>query len=251
MGATASQPRGASRLKQKPKFMLTSDKDYIAIPPDIECGEDASQRIASVVPFLTKHCGQFWANLRPRERDHFEVTDLLQTMWEVLLEKDHYFDRKRGTYITFIDPIIHQQLASIRNRCHIVTSPRDTADRLKNPARQKTAILVSIKQAISDVNSLDELRLEDHLTEDVTVLATIENDERAICCRRVQRALEFLTNPRHIIVLGLKYGLNSHLPHSDQEIAIKLECTTMEAMKLASEAEAAMARIVNERYDSL
>lgn len=251
MEATASQQRGASKRKRPgKKFMLSCDDDYCAIPPDVECGDSANSRIASVVPRLTARLGQFLANLRPRERAHFDLTDLLQEMWVVLLEKDHYFNRERGSYMTFIDQILSQQFASIRNRCHVVSSPRDTASRLVHPCLQNAKLLSSIKHAISDVSSLDETRLGEHVTEDTTLAEAIANDERELTRKLILRAIQYLANPRHIIVLGLKYGLNSHLPHSPRQVAVKLHCSTADALRLACEAEAALAKIVHERSSS-
>lgn len=241
MTALASQPASISRRQPtRAKFVLPEDADY-EVPDSPDPGPHA--RIASIQRLMTKKVNSFLARMRPRERAQYDKVDILQELWVILMEKDHYYDPNRVPFIkytTWSDYVIKQHLGEIKYRARLVQSPRDTQERLQAPETQTCEMLAVIRQAIAEVSSLNS-----DLYEQPARANEDELIERWLAASRLNRAIRQLPDSQ-IRVLTWKHGLRGQRQLSMQEIAAALGTTVSasHAGRLAQDAEKALLDIL-------
>lgn len=237
MPALASQP-AAVKIPRSPRvrFMLPEDSDY-EVP--YEPTEGPHERITKIVPLMTRKVNQFLLGLRPRERAQFDKVDVLQELWAVLLEKDHYYDPEKGIkYTTWTEKVIKQHLGEIWHRSHMVQGPRDVAQRLREPELQTAAMSIAIRQTMAEVSSLNlELYKEAQDPDDdddgaVDQIASEKDLEGALARLSLDQCR----------VLGMKYGLRGQHEHTMAEIATRIgrNMTASAAGRAAQDAEQAL-----------
>lgn len=233
------------RSRTKAKFVLPLDHEYECIPAG-EQGE-AALRIRSIVPLVVQKCNLFCRSLRKRESGQFDVVDVLQEIWVALLEKDRYFNPNLGIkYSTWALLVVKQQLGILRNRSHMVNSPRDTAAKLKNREHENPALIAKISHAIAETYSLEPATFDiahgEHANDDPIA------EDRKFCVNAVMDGLGEL--PRlQAQVLAWKWGLLGSAPKSMTEIAQLLgpPMTSSACGRMAADAENELADILQTR----
>lgn len=231
----------AEPAQRRRKFVLLDHKEY-QVPDFDESGQSAPDRIAKVIPLLTRTIMTWLKSLRERERAQYDIDDVLQEAWLILLKKDHYYDPLRGKYSTFSVMILTRFLADLRNRCHIVDSPRDTTARLGKADEQAPETLERIRQSIRDVGSLEDDLLD--RGDDPTVERATHQDNDQLYLARLGSALRELKDPQAAKTLAWTYGLFGAQPLELSEQAERLLTTVADVVRIREEAERKLATLL-------
>jgi hypothetical protein len=85
---------------------------------------DLERRIASVWPLVIRKVRKFHRKLSERARGVFEMSDLLQESWSVLLEREAFFRPELSSYVIFAMMTVGQHLWSLKKRSGVVRVPR-------------------------------------------------------------------------------------------------------------------------------
>ncbi len=179
----------------------------------------AQIRIVGVLPLLTRLINGWIRRLKPREQAQFDVDDLLQEMWLVLLEKDHYYEPSRARYTTFAGLLCRQHLGEMHVRCHLIRT-KSTDSGLERAAMPDDAFLPDPDTENGPPDQFDE---REHLR---SLL------EQAVASSR-------LTNSQAFVLCG-SYGLFGCPPRSSSELARELGIPVNRVASLRKKAEQAV-----------
>jgi hypothetical protein len=193
-------------------FVVPNHEDHDAIVPNPE--SETVRRINSVIPLVIKEVNRFLPGLSPGRRAQLDATDLLQEVWRVLLERDHYYDPARGAYTTFALMIVKQKLGEIGKRSRV--------DRCRKP----------LDCDMSDPNAA---------TAEETAL---EAEASAVRRQSISRALERIESDTDFSILCWSYGLAGRAPRSVAEQATMLLMTIAQVIHRRNQAEQEIRRIL-------
>lgn len=206
---------------------------------DYECinnpSSDFEEHIASITPMLRKKAGDFLRQIRGRERAHYDLDDLLQEFVIVLMEKYRYYDPQKSRFTTWSTIIIHQHLAEIRNRCHVVNAPRDAAAQLADPDIGE-AKLELIRRSLRDFHSVDDQGELAGGREDPTGDEVEAADLHAVDRQLLREAIDSLANPTWIFVVSTTFGLGGAPPLACAAQAKALKITIARVIYIRQEA---------------
>ena len=213
------------------------DREYEPIPVLSEEEEEGgtAERIKKVIPYFTRELHKFVRTLRPRERSLFNIPDILQELWVVLLEKDVYFDPEKSKYITYSVNIFKQQINEIRNRSHIVQAPRDTAKILREG--EESSRYAETVTAIAEVGSLTTTAADASGRHDESAADRAGNRDEGANAKRILNLHLGCLSKDELKALRWKWGLLGSSPLSEEQIATMLGVTPKAVSRTLAAAE--------------
>lgn len=232
----------ASRIRRR-KFVLVDHQEY-EVPELEELKEQAHRRIVSVVPLLTRIVKVWLKRCHQRERSQYDVDDILQEIWVELLKKDRYWDSGRGKYTTYAAMIAVRYLTDLRNQCHLVRSPRDTAARLERLGTEKAETLECIRRSMRQVGSITADMLDQDV--DPTFDAAANHDIGTLSLFAIGEAVRRLKDKGEIRTLIWTYGLFDCEPLPIPQQAERTGSTIADIILLKSEAERKLAKLLEQ-----
>lgn len=186
------------------------------------------ERLRSAWRYLAGRVNRFSATLKPREAAVFDVEDVVNSVVERLVEKDHLWDPARGRYSTFVEAVMMSVLATCHERARTVTGPTNSFARLRiyrereaegtlTPSMRET--MDRLERVMGDYESIDGKQFE-------------SNGHDRIDSILLRRALREFKDPIQVWVLVRKFGILGMEAMSMGDIARTLDVTEKEVRKI-------------------
>lgn len=160
-------------------------------------------RLKSSWRYLVGRVNRFFVSFRPRGSSVFDVEDVVNTVVERLVEKDHLWDPSRGRYSTFVDAVMRSVLVTYHEKTGAVSGPANSFSRLKDYREREAvgsltlemrATMVRIEKAMGDFESIDERYAEPNGHDDDVI-------------ERFRDAFKAFDDPMQVWVVVRRYGL--------------------------------------------
>lgn len=226
----------ASRI---PSRLEQAARDFPALYPfgtnltkflDAEEEKTASfeERLRSAWRYLAGRVNRFSATLKPRESAVFDVEDVVNSVVERLVEKDHLWDPARGRYSTFVEAVMMSVLATCHERARTVTGPTNSFARLKTYHEREAdgTLTLSMKEtmdrlerAMGDYETIDSRHFETNGHDDVDSIL-------------LRKALRTFDDPIQVWVIVRKSGILGMEPMTMKAIAETLGISEKDVRKI-------------------
>lgn len=231
--------------KSGPRDRLDQDsRDYPALYPfgtnlvtfltaDQERSATFEQRLASCWRYMIGRARRFASTMKVRETAVLDVEDIVQSVVERLIEKDHLWDPDRGRYSTFVDSVIVTVLTTCHEKARAVSGPSNSYSRLADyrekeqsgsltPGMRET--MTKIEKVMGDLDTLSIDSPEDH--------------DPSEFIESLRMALRRFRDPFEVWILVRRAGLFGVGKASYAEISERLGISEREARCLARDARA-------------
>jgi hypothetical protein len=189
------------------RIVLFGFEDYEIAPAAPT--SDVHARVASVARLIAREAWRAVSSLTPRRRAQFDVDDLAQEAWAILLTRDHEYDPTRyapekGGYVGFARLTLRRHFAKTLLRVYAVHVPRKFSEP-SSGIRDDPAALAAYRRGTKDPRPL---RPGSAAVRGESVAEEAERREAACLAREAtRRALDGMADRRHAAILRRHYGL--------------------------------------------
>jgi hypothetical protein len=199
---------------------------------------DLERRIASVWPLVIRKVRKFHRKLSERAQGIFEISDLLQEAWLILVQMDRFFRPQFCNYVTFSMMTVGQHLWLIKKRAGAVRIPHAAKYILDSGTDNQREL---VRRTMRDVDTLALDPIKD-AAEPLEVLCQHEQADLA------QTALVKLLGqlPRDVAeVVKLEHGVLGAKQLSRAEQARAIKADRIKTARLRREGAAALAAMAS------
>lgn len=206
------------RRKKKSKYsgeIMRMFGDNISFLSQEEAGSASdNERLISVWPLIIKTATRFHNNLSQHERKSADLEDIIGELAVEILNKSSKFDCKRGTFAAFVSSLIHNRLLGFREEMHVVCSPKNSTNKLREYDRECAAGTQTEKKKQTNTDIVRSMAPYDNKpVEDDTIVGEespedffVASEEITKRVDRVSRAIQTLT-PGEAYAVSVFYGL--------------------------------------------